>query len=250
MGLASAVYQQVRGRPALAALLEAVPMQVRLYDGRARLLPLRLWRLTRIWNELAEARTESAAAYRTYGGGDVLDVGAFEGWYSLLLAPKSRAGDTVLSIEPDPAAFPRLQATLAAVAISFPGRTFQPLQAAAGNGCAVVVSHPPGGHPQFAAAASGNGAPTVTVDELVKTFRLEPTFVKVDVEGAEVFVLEGMERTLAEHRPAVLLELHPRWQPSGVAAADVEERLRAAGYAVRPLGENEISARQLWTASA
>jgi FkbM family methyltransferase len=185
------------------------------------------------------------AAYR---GGDLVDIGAFEGWYSVLPASKSRSGDTLLSIEPDAAAFPELQATLAAAAHAFSGRTFQPVQLPAGNGHPVVLSRPPGGHPQFAAAAEGDGRSTIAVDDLVGIFELQPTFVKVAVEGGELFVLQGMQRTLVEHRPVVLLELHRLWQPPGVHPADVEELLQRNGYTVRVLEESDVNVRQLWTA--
>ena len=250
MPLLAAVYEQVRRRPTFAAALDALPMRVRLPDGRPRLLPFRLWRLAHLWGSMEALRAESRAAFDAYPGGDVLDVGAYEGWYSVLLAPKSRAGDTLLSIEPDPAAFPELQATLAAAARAFPGPTFQPLHAPAGDGQPVLVSHPPGGHPQFAAAPNGEGTPTTRVDDLVAVLGLRPTLVKIDVEGAELFVLEGMQRTLAEHRPTVLLELHHEWQPAGVSPADVEERLRCRGYGVAQFERTEVNIRQLWRPDA
>jgi len=250
MPLLFSAYQQVRARPVLAALLDGLPMRVALFDGTTRMLPFRLWRLARLWRSLPELRAESEAALAAYRGGDVIDVGAYEGWYSVLLAPKAARGDTLLSVEPDPAAFPELQATLAAAARAFPGPTFQPLHVPAGNGRPVVVTHPPGGHPQFAEAPDGAGTPTATVDQLVATFGLTPTFVKVDVEGAELFVLEGMQQTLARHRPAVLLELHHNWQPPGQFAAEVEEQLRCHRYEVRVLDQDDINIHQLWTPDA
>jgi FkbM family methyltransferase len=49
----------------------------------------------------------------------------------------------------------------------------------------------------------------VAIDDLVRDRTLRPpTVVKIDVEGAEIAVLEGMRETLAEHRPAVICELH------------------------------------------
>jgi FkbM family methyltransferase len=250
MPLLYSVYQQVRARPTLAALLDGLPMRVGLFDGSTRTLPFRLWRLARLWSSLPELRAESEAAFAAYRGGDVIDVGAYEGWYSVLLAPKAAAGAMLLSVEPDPAAFPELQATLAAAARAFRGPTFHPLHVPAGNGQPVVVTHPPGGHPQFAEAPDGAGTPTTTVDELVRMFGLAPTFVKIDVEGAELFVLEGMQQTLAAHRPAVLLELHHHWQPPGRFAAEVEEQLRRHRYGVRVLDQDDINIHQLWTPDA
>jgi hypothetical protein len=49
----------------------------------------------------------------------------------------------------------------------------------------------------------------VAIDDLVANGSVKPpTVVKIDVEGAELAVLQGMRRTLAEHRPAVICELH------------------------------------------
>jgi FkbM family methyltransferase len=49
----------------------------------------------------------------------------------------------------------------------------------------------------------------VSIDELLEAGELEPpTVVKIDVEGAEIAVLEGMRLTIARHRPAIICELH------------------------------------------
>ena len=49
----------------------------------------------------------------------------------------------------------------------------------------------------------------VAIDELVFGGEIEPpTLVKIDVEGAEIAVLEGMKRTIEQHRPAIICELH------------------------------------------
>lgn len=48
-----------------------------------------------------------------------------------------------------------------------------------------------------------------TLDHLVTDLALPaPDVIKIDVEGAELQVLEGMAKTLAAHAPALLLELH------------------------------------------
>ena len=49
----------------------------------------------------------------------------------------------------------------------------------------------------------------VAIDDLVGDGGLPPpALVKIDVEGAEIAVLEGMRDTIERHRPAIVCELH------------------------------------------
>ncbi len=48
---------------------------------------------------------------------------------------------------------------------------------------------------------------TVAIDDLIESGKLpSPQFVKIDVEGAEGLVLQGMAHTIAQVRPIILLE--------------------------------------------
>jgi FkbM family methyltransferase len=50
---------------------------------------------------------------------------------------------------------------------------------------------------------------TVAIDDLVGAGELPPpTLVKIDTEGAELDVLEGMRSTFDRHRPVIVCELH------------------------------------------
>ena len=51
--------------------------------------------------------------------------------------------------------------------------------------------------------------PTITVDAYCQKQSVAPTFVKLDVEGAEAEVLEGMKSTLQPYGPQLLIEIHP-----------------------------------------
>lgn len=72
---------------------------------------------------------------------------------------------------------------------------------------------------------------TTTLDRLVAgSGRVD--VVKLDLEGAELLALRGAGRVLAEHAPALILELEPEHLArQGATVADVEALLSAAGYA-------------------
>jgi FkbM family methyltransferase len=49
----------------------------------------------------------------------------------------------------------------------------------------------------------------VAIDDLVRAGTLRPPDVlKIDTEGAEILVLEGMRDTIARHRPKIICEIH------------------------------------------
>lgn len=72
--------------------------------------------------------------------------------------------------------------------------------------------------------------PTITLDDLLDAFD-PPTFVKIDVEGAEVQVFEGAQRLLREVRPVLYYEATEK---TAEACAAI---LREAGYRVTPGAE-------------
>jgi FkbM family methyltransferase len=82
-----------------------------------------------------------------------------------------------------------------------------------------------GGRSQTGGERSRIVVPTITLDSLLERFD-PPTFIKMDVEGAEVEVLEGAQRILKEARPIVYYE----------AVASTLDRcsqiLTSAGYTV------------------
>lgn len=58
-----------------------------------------------------------------------------------------------------------------------------------------------------------------------------PTFVKIDVEGAEMQVLRGMEPLLRDQSiREIFMEVHPNWLGDGLDEHSVEQWLRERGY--------------------
>jgi len=212
------------------------PIETDFFDGKTRLTKRGVHRVFNVWLKSGEAARESAASYQAYDGGDFIDVGAYEGFYSLLLAPKARPGAKFLALEPDSRFFSKLLMYLGESKILFPHIQFFPLSLACGDGNAASVS-----------CASGIiTLETISVDSLVDTLRMVPSFVKIDVEGLEYSVLKGMQKTLSNFAPTIMLELHPKYLPKGVSARDVASFLRNQGYTSVDIDITELTWRQLW----
>ncbi|EKV27402.1 hypothetical protein C882_1904 [Caenispirillum salinarum AK4] len=88
---------------------------------------------------------------------------------------------------------------------------------------------------------------TVRGDDMVAALGLEAvTLLKVDVEGAELEVLRGFERTLAAHVPFVVFELLPARRDAGdddsrvKRAAALMDLLGAHGYRFRQIGDDTL----------
>lgn len=69
---------------------------------------------------------------------------------------------------------------------------------------------------------------TRTLDDILSIVEHPVSFLKIDVEGHELDVLTGAERTLREHRPNILIEINNDLGSRSIEA--VFERILAYGY--------------------
>jgi FkbM family methyltransferase len=79
-------------------------------------------------------------------------------------------------------------------------------------------------------SASGEVVQAVTLDSIKVAGRID--FVKIDVEGWELAVLRGAEKTLKEHRPTIVIEQKPHGNAEryGWAQHDAVKLLRKWGW--------------------
>jgi FkbM family methyltransferase len=182
-------------------------------------------------------------------GKDVIDVGANVGFFSVLAAQLVGGGKNVLAVEPDPSAQALLRENLR---INECEKNVLVFEGAAtdtpGHFTLNVVRGKPeysslgelafsryGFSPADMTSTEITGAP---LDQLVKQFSLNPGFIKIDAEGAELKVLKGALVTLREHRPVILSELcEELLLKSGATSTEVVELLKASGYSVRNPGD-------------
>jgi len=158
------------------------------------------------------------ARHFTSPGQAVIDVGANVGEFAVAASHFVGSEGAVLAIEPDPFLCALLHRTIAE-----PGNVGLPLEA-----LCVAVAEKDGLAPfdiasggRASNALAGHGlstmgnirgrflAPVLTIDAIAERWRA-PGFIKIDVEGAELLVLEGARRTLLHHRPLILVEVSTR----------------------------------------
>jgi FkbM family methyltransferase len=165
------------------------------------------------------------AMRRMLGPGDVFyDVGANIGFFALAGARRVAPGGAAYAFEPVPENVAAIRESAALNGLANLEVIESAVGRASGRGRLLLVedlswSHLEslGPHPRTREAVDVD---VVAIDDLVASGRIRPPdLVKIDVEGAEIDVLEGMRRTIEEHRPAIVCELHET-APQFVATMD------------------------------
>jgi FkbM family methyltransferase len=142
-------------------------------------------------------------------GSCVIDVGANVGFFSLRFAQWVGDAGKVISIEPEQRNYDSLVLALKRRGLSHRVDALRAV-AAAVSGMTLLEINPL--HPaDHKLSRDGTGLPVtaVTLDELVQDKGpSRPALVKIDVQGAEMLVLEGAADILKLAGPALFIELH------------------------------------------
>ena len=186
-------------------------------------------------------------------GATVVDVGANIGYNTIYAARRTGRSGRVVAVEPAPDNLAVLERNLAAARLS----NVVVERAAAGRAAGTCDFYLRGAtsavnslYPEscYAAVTGVLRVPVARLDELVDG---EADLVKIDVEGAELEVLEGMSRLLRHPRLALIVEWHPALQAmAGYGADDLPRwlldrgwRLHAASHlSVQPLSASDVPA--------
>lgn len=168
-------------------------------------------------------------------GGDLVDVGAHIGMYSVTTATRIRG--RVLAIEPNPVARGLLEDNVALNGCE--NLVVEPVAASSSLGYS-ELHVPEAGDSSWSTLVPGRldddslvEVETSTLDIEVARHRLDPGVVKIDAEGSEVDVLLGARDVLAR-RPALFVEL------AGDDAEAVTSVLRRLGYLVARAGTRRL----------
>lgn len=169
--------------------------------------------------------------------GDVaLDIGANVGWYTTLLAEAVGCSGRVFAFEPNPAALRMVEAAAAA----YPCCEVLPM--AVGRECGTAELHIPldgvfASLRDLTMATRKVTCETISIDTFLDRRGRPPvTFIKCDAEGAELDILRGAVRTLADDRPPLLM-----FEISEFTASRF-------GYSPREIGEFIVRTNGTYTA--
>lgn len=193
-----------------------------------------------------ELPVQEALARSVRAGSVFYDIGANVGFLTTIGAKLVGPTGKVYAFEPVPAnaAYVRLNSKLngfeqtvvfqqAVSAAS--GRSTLTLAAYSGGAALSNVPAPPD-------AVNSIEVPVVCVDDLVFAQSLPaPNVVKIDVEGAELDVLKGMNRTISEHHPVIIYEIDDAMRANFDDKYEAcKEFLEERGYCVERLPDSYV----------
>lgn len=175
--------------------------------------------------------------------GDVFfDVGAHHGWMSMVAARRTGRGGKVVAFEPSPSSVDFLryhkrmnrltQMEIVPKAVTKIDAAETPF-IVVGSGDAVMnslveldeVKSDPRGNSVIQVEA-------ITLDSYSQQTGLTPAMIKIDTEGAELWVCDGARRLLAESHPILIIATHPAWLPEGQKIEDLFAMLSGYGYRI------------------
>lgn len=179
----------------------------------------------------------------------MVDVGANVGYMTMLGARRVGPAGRVLAIEPNPYMVEAMRRHLDKNGISNVSIVQAGCSRARGS---FPLYLSPDRNPGMTSLSAKNAhsqrsiqVDVVPLDELVAEFNPPSLDVlKIDVEGAELQVLQGAKETLRRFRPVILMELDPRLLSSfGTKPEQILELLAGLGYSHGALSEHDIIAR-------
>ena len=205
-------------------------MKLPIVAGRLRgrwWLPARRGKVLRILGGTYEREQTRLFQRHLRPGGTVLDVGAHVGYYTLLSSVLVGDAGRVHAFEPNPA---NAEFLLRHVQINRRANVRVEQAAVSDRAGTARFEFGTGSGTGHLAEAGALEVRTVRLDDHCAEHGLAPSAVKIDVEGAELSVLEGGRDTLARHRPVIFLSTHG----AEVHRASLEV-LRGLGYALSPI---------------
>jgi len=173
----------------------------------------------------------------------IYDIGANIGIHTVFMAKKTGPSGKVVAFEPESNTFISLKENINLNLLN----NVIPMQAALGNDFSKKKLYTSGATGDFTLLDTSKNrfrqdVTIVNGDALVRQRNLPfPHIVKIDVEGFEYYVVQGLKSTCMQEKcRLVFCEIHPEMLPKAVRAEDIISLLKSYGFnkvEVYPRGE-------------
>lgn len=191
-----------------------------------------------VWQYWERARVHSMSDHLEHGM-TLFDVGTEQGWCNLAYAAFVGPQNTVL-IEPTPEFWPNIRHTWDHNHVAAPKACYDGLFSNRTTDDRIEFVGWPGvsdgplidrNKYQYIHEHS-DGIREIRLDDFVDRTGIAPEAITMDVEGAELLVLQGAESTLAEHHPLLWVSVHPDMalRDHGIQPGEIFEYLNGFGY--------------------
>lgn len=172
----------------------------------------------------------------------VYDVGAFVGWYTLVASRRVSQAGKVIAFEPAPETAKLLRRHCALNEVADYVRV---VEAACSNVTSMTkmavwptltTSWASGNalqnvYPKEEVQPTWRPVCTVRLDDFVQSGGTPPDLIKIDVEGAELWVLQGAKAIMETTRPLIFLEIHAfTWHLFDTTEALFRDFIGRVGY--------------------
>lgn len=187
----------------------------------------------------SELRLSRFLINRLKSGDTIIDLGAHVGFFTRLCATLCEPHGRVIALEPSAGTYPLLHKNVIGIG------HITALEAAAGAKIGEISFYEfKSSHSEYSSTDAAQyigeswfsrNQPTLrqvrceTIDGLCQHFQLQPTLIKIDVEGGEPDVVRGAIQCLTECRPIVVMEFHTAG-PNRERHQSTMQQLTAMGY--------------------
>jgi len=170
-------------------------------------------------------------------GGVFLDVGANVGYYTMLALDLVGDRGSVHAFEMDPRPLRCLRRTVAREGL--PNVFINEVAVGAKDGVAHFRAEMDSGHSNVETSGQGKAVRMISLDSWRTAQGVRKIQgIKIDIEGGELWALQGAEKLLREERPLLVCEVCEELAArSGYQRDDLLNFLRGLGYEVEPLAE-------------
>lgn len=211
--LATALIRKIPGVDRLIAKIQGIERRLKMLEswtaaGRLRAdgpdsFPLQDWWTRSFW----EPTVALAIRDHCRPGDVVFDVGCNAGGLALMMSRLVGPRGIVLAFEASPRIVDKTHYNLVKAGC----HNVTLFHRAVWHSTGALVNMAAGSHlnDRIEEGATGMSVRTVALDDLAAAGDFRPSFIKMDIEGAELDALRGMPRLLAEVRPVLVLEQSP-----------------------------------------